>query len=147
MRPLARLSVFRCRDPSPSSPLFHLTTWPGQKPDKLFPEQSARGPQLRRTTAGLLFGCNTKGRRRRDGRTRWRKWKDGPSLWAASYRLSNTPFANTAGIKRAWQGNAGSARILQHETSQLRLCASNTKAASRADGRGWADCYLCVLIG
>lgn len=63
---------------SPSS-LFHLITRPGQRPNKLFPEQSARGPQLRQTTAVLLFCCPTKGRRWTDGRTRGRKWKDGSS--------------------------------------------------------------------
>lgn len=45
----------------------------------------------------------------------------GRRQWATSYRLSNTPLANTAGIKRAWRGN---------DIAGLRQRRRNTKPAS-----------------
>lgn len=140
MRPAARPPLCRHRDPSPSSSLFHLITRPGQRPDKLFPEQSARGPSLPRTTAGLLFRCPTKGRRRTDGRTRGRKWKDGSS---PASRVSPTVKhslrkyrRDKASVTRKCRQRTHSATRLQHETckSQITSVPSNTKAASRA---GW----------
>ncbi len=83
-----------CLDLTICLPLSHLTPQPSQCSNRLFPEQSMRGPQLQWTTAGLLFTSQQKKGRQMVGHEDENGWMI--ILISPVALLSNTPIAALA---------------------------------------------------
>lgn len=142
MRPPAWLSVFWCRDPSPSSFLSpdHMAWLEArQTVSRTIHARPAVAGNNSRSVIWLLYKREVEDRRSDTG-TEMEGWVVPTSRVLPPVKHSLCKYrADKASVTRKCGQRTHSATRLLHETckSQLRQCASNTMAASRADGRGW----------